>query len=91
MYARGIIGILNIIYIHDTIDVSHPCDADDILTRPTSTRSSPSRHRSADITYLGTTQRHCPGFGGGSGDGASVPALLFWRVPQTPLLCTFSP
>ena len=38
MDARGITGILNIIHIHDTIDVSHPCDTDDILTRPTSSR-----------------------------------------------------
>ena len=43
MDARGITGILNIIHIHDTIDVSHPCDTDDILTRPTPSRSSPSR------------------------------------------------
>ena len=42
MGARGITSILGIIHVHDTIDVSHPCGTDDILTRPTSSRSSPS-------------------------------------------------
>ena len=35
MDARGITGILNIIHIHDTIDVPHPRDTKDILTWPT--------------------------------------------------------
>ena len=32
MGARRTTGVLNIIHIHDTIDVSHPRDTKDIIT-----------------------------------------------------------